>query len=227
MWMSECRWNDLLILFFPAFPNFTLKPIRSYFLPSIPFASEHAEFKLGLGCSCWLFSLLGMLFLLTLIGPVPFITHVLVQILLFQQGLLRSPVLMGPAILITSISNPQPFQHEGSVSWKTAFPQTGGRGWFWDGSSMLHRLCTLFLLLIHQLRLGSLGNRSWRLGTPALSYFTVFTSHLVYLLTCFLSLFPLEYKLHEGRDLVCILSACCRTQHVKGTQYIFLGWVNE
>ena len=106
---------------------------------------------------------------------------------------------------------------------RQVFHGWGLGGWFQDDSSALHILCTLFLLLIHQLRLGSLGNRSWRLGTPALSYFTVFTSHLVYLLTCFLSLFPLEYKLHEGRDLVCILSACCRTQHVKGTQYIFLG----
>ena len=131
-----------------------------------------------------------MLFLLTLIGPVPFITHVLVQMLLFQQGLLWSPILMGPAILITSISSPQPFQHEGSVSWKTAFPQTGGRGWFQDGSSTLHRLCTLFLLLIHQLRLGSLGNRSWRLGTPALSYFTVFTLHLVLPAYLFFVSFP-------------------------------------
>ena len=97
--------------------------------------------------------------------------------------------LMGPSVLITSIRGPHSFQHEGSVSWKTAFPQTGGRGWFQDGSSTLHRLYTLFLLLIHQLCLGSLGTRSWRLGTPALSYFTVFTLHLVYLLTCLLSLF--------------------------------------
>ena len=42
----------------------------------------------------------------------------------------------------------------------------------WDGwaddSSVLHLLCTLSLLLLHQLRLRSSGIRSHRLGTPAL-----------------------------------------------------------
>ena len=31
----------------------------------------------------------------------------------------------------------------------------GGRRWFWDDSSALHLLCTLFLLLLHQLQLRS------------------------------------------------------------------------
>ena len=46
------------------------------------------------------------------------------------------------------------------------FPQTGdeGEGWFWDNSSVLHLLCTLFLILSHQLHLRSHGPR--RLGTP-------------------------------------------------------------
>ena len=39
-------------------------------------------------------------------------------------------------------------------------------GWFQDDSSALHLLCTLFLLLLHQLHLRSSGIRSWRLGTP-------------------------------------------------------------
>ena len=39
---------------------------------------------------------------------------------------------------------------------------------FLDGSSALHLLCTLFLLLLHQLHLGSSGIRSQRLGTPDL-----------------------------------------------------------
>ena len=43
-------------------------------------------------------------------------------------------------------------------------------GWFQDGSSTIHLLCTLFLLLLHQLHLRSSGIRSWRLGTPALGY---------------------------------------------------------
>lgn len=108
-------------------------------------------------------------------------------------------------------------------SFSTDWGQGMVSGWFKHVTQIMH----FILPLIHQLHLRSLGNRSWRLGAPALSYFTVFTSHPVYLLTCLLSLFLLEYKLHEGRDLVCILSACCRSQHVKGTQYIFLGWVNE
>ena len=41
--------------------------------------------------------------------------------------------------------------------------------WFQDDSSALHLLCTLFLLLLHQLHLRSSGIRSWRLGTPAIS----------------------------------------------------------
>ena len=40
--------------------------------------------------------------------------------------------------------------------------------WFWDDSSTLHVLLTLFLLL-HQLHPRSSGIRSQRLGTPALS----------------------------------------------------------
>ena len=42
-----------------------------------------------------------------------------------------------------------------------------GRGWFWDDSSELHSLCTLFLLLIHQLHFRSPGIRPQRLGTLA------------------------------------------------------------
>ena len=40
-------------------------------------------------------------------------------------------------------------------------------GWFWNDSRTLHLLCTLFLLLLHQLHLQSSGIRSWRLGSPA------------------------------------------------------------
>ena len=43
-----------------------------------------------------------------------------------------------------------------------------GGAWFGDYSSTLHLLCTLFLLLLHQLHLRSSGIRSWRLGTPVL-----------------------------------------------------------
>ena len=45
-----------------------------------------------------------------------------------------------------------------------------GRRWFWDDSSMLHLLCTSFLLLLHQLHLRSSGIRSQRLRTPDLDH---------------------------------------------------------
>ena len=44
------------------------------------------------------------------------------------------------------------------------FLQEWWRGWFWDDSSALHLLGTLFLLLFNQLHLRSPGIRSWRLG---------------------------------------------------------------
>ena len=40
--------------------------------------------------------------------------------------------------------------------------------WFRYDLSALHLLCTLFLLLLHQLHLRSPGIRSWRLETPGL-----------------------------------------------------------
>ena len=40
--------------------------------------------------------------------------------------------------------------------------------WFQDDSSLLHLLCSLFLLLLHQLHLRSSGIRSQRLETPTL-----------------------------------------------------------
>ena len=48
------------------------------------------------------------------------------------------------------------------------FPRLGMEGWFADDSSELHLLCTLFLLLLHQLHIRSSGIRSWRLGTRPL-----------------------------------------------------------
>ena len=61
------------------------------------------------------------------------------------------------------------FLAQGTISVEDHFSmdQGGGGGWFLDDSSVLHLLCTLFLLLFHQLHLRSSGIRSWRLGTPA------------------------------------------------------------
>ena len=58
----------------------------------------------------------------------------------------------------------------GSVedSFSTGWGQA--RGWFGDGSRALLLLCTLFLLLLHQLHFSSPGIRSQRLGTPAVMY---------------------------------------------------------
>ena len=71
---------------------------------------------------------------------------------------------------MTCTSGPQTFQHQGPVSWKTIFLWTGEveGGWFPDDLSVLHLLCMLFLLLLHQLQLRSSGIRSWRLGIPDL-----------------------------------------------------------
>ena len=45
-------------------------------------------------------------------------------------------------------SGPQPFWHQGPVSWKTIFSWTReeGEGWSGDDSSELHLLCPLFLI---------------------------------------------------------------------------------
>ena len=61
------------------------------------------------------------------------------------------------------------FVAQGTISVEDHFSMDrgGGGGWFLDDSSVLHLLCTLFLLLFHQLHLRSSGIRSWRLGTPA------------------------------------------------------------
>ena len=57
----------------------------------------------------------------------------------------------------------------------------GGWGWFGDDSSTWHLLCTLFLLLLHQLHLRPSGIRSQSLGTPALWNSKIFQAHLLLL----------------------------------------------
>ena len=57
------------------------------------------------------------------------------------------------------------FLAPGAVFVEDNFPRTVGWGWFRDDSRALHLLCTLFLLLLHQLHLSSSGIRSQGLGT--------------------------------------------------------------
>ena len=68
-------------------------------------------------------------------------------------------------------SGPQPFWHQGPVSWKMIILWTRARRKFQDDSRTLQILCTLFVLLLHQLHLRSSGSRCWRLRTPDLNYF--------------------------------------------------------
>ena len=49
------------------------------------------------------------------------------------------------------------------------FSTERGQGWFRDGFSTLHLLCTLFLSSLDQLQLRSSGIRSQRLDTPGVS----------------------------------------------------------
>ena len=57
----------------------------------------------------------------------------------------------------------QPVWHQGPVSRKIIFSRLVG-SWFGDDSSTSHLLCTLFLLLPHQLHLGLSSIASQRLG---------------------------------------------------------------
>ena len=82
----------------------------------------------------------------------------------------RNSFFLKKAVLRTVV-HPQPFWHQGPVSWKIIFPWMKGRGcggWFRGYSSVLHLLCTLFLLLLHQLHLRSSGTRFQTLGTSVL-----------------------------------------------------------
>ena len=64
-------------------------------------------------------------------------------------------------------SSPQHFWHQELVLWKTIFHWPGSvGGWPCNDSSALHLLCTLFLLLLHQLYLSSAGIQFWSLRTP-------------------------------------------------------------
>ena len=62
-------------------------------------------------------------------------------------------------------------------------PWGGCGGWFLNGSSALHSLCTLFPLLSHQRHLRLSGIRSQRLGTPAVDTETLGVGPLIHVLT--------------------------------------------
>ena len=71
-----------------------------------------------------------------------------------------------PTIPGAILSSPQPFWHQGAVSWKTIFPLTGGGlGRLGNGFRMVQHITfivTIFPLLLHQLHLRSPGIRSQR-----------------------------------------------------------------
>ena len=66
------------------------------------------------------------------------------------------------------------FLAPGTYFMETIFPWTQVGGWFGEDSRALHLLCTLFLLLLHQLHLRSSGTKSWRLRTPGLMNTSLF-----------------------------------------------------
>ena len=94
------------------------------------------------------------------------------------------------------------FFHMGDqLPWKTIFLRlrVRGGGWFWDTSSALHLLCTLFLLLLHQLPLRSSGVEYWRLRTPALwEAIAEFTELSVRLPVCLPHVTPPDSQQLEG-----------------------------
>ena len=59
------------------------------------------------------------------------------------------------------------------------FHETWRERWFQDVSSTLHLLCTLFILLLHQIHLRSLGIRSQRLGTLVLWGWVIKGLHII------------------------------------------------
>ena len=71
-----------------------------------------------------------------------------------------------------------------------SFSMNQGWRWFRGDSEALHLLCTLFLLLLHQLHLISSEVRSQRLGTPAIKCL-LNTKHGFYLLFWVFELFSI------------------------------------
>ena len=83
----------------------------------------------------------------------------------FQYSCLENSMDKEPGELSSTASQSQTrLSTHACIRWR------GERGWFGDDSSTLRLLCTLFLLLLHQLHLRSSGIRSWSLGTPALPH---------------------------------------------------------
>ena len=64
---------------------------------------------------------------------------------------------------------PSPLSEPGTSFMEDNFPMVEENGWFGDDSSILHLLCTLFQLFLHQLHLRSSGVRSQRFGMPILN----------------------------------------------------------
>ena len=92
-----------------------------------------------------------------------------------EKDLLWQVLREWPVLSAVFNSLPQPLWHQGPILGRWFSTDWGGGGGVgsgvWGDSRVLHLLCILFLLLLHQLHLRSSGIRSWRLGTPALSNF--------------------------------------------------------
>ena len=90
-----------------------------------------------------------------------------------KRQVVRNLRLETPAERALWLGSPQPLWHQEPVSGKIVFPwtQAWGREWFRDESNALHLLCTLCLLLEHQLHLRLAGLRSWRSESLALAGF--------------------------------------------------------
>ena len=86
-----------------------------------------------------------------------------------------------PGLFMVQASSPQHFWYQRLILWRTDFVEdsffTSWAESISDNSSALHLLCTLSLLLLHQLHLSSSGIRSQRLGTPILGYQWLLYNH--------------------------------------------------
>ena len=72
-------------------------------------------------------------------------THILLYLSKFEY--IAEDILSHKNLILSSLNQrSQSFWYQEPVSWKKIFLQTRDGGWFGDDSSVLHLLCTLFLI---------------------------------------------------------------------------------